>query len=219
MEINERDYGTWATNYNAVQKSMAGLSLPQKIEFMREELAYHWQEVYQRNLDRETELYRLESGSFSYVYDDLQALVRAGKVADDGISDSRILVTFVTSTPNTISRKHDDIRRRGWVGATEKMFGKQYDKGHFIAHSIGGAIDRAEYNVFVQSRSVNRGWGEAGKLYRKMEEYGKQHAGVFCFSRPFYTDGTAFPRWLEYGILKEDGELWVEVFDNRPDTN
>ena len=219
MTSQDIGFDGWATNYEAVQSSMAGLSLSQKIEFMRKELPYHWQDVYRRNLNRETELYRLESGSFSYVFDDLQALVGAGKVADDGISDSRLLVAFGTTTPKFTSRKHDDRRLRKWVGATGEMFGDKYDKGHFIAHTIGGAVDHAEFNVFVQSRRLNRGWSEAGKRYVKMEKYCKEHAGVLCFSRPFYTDGTAFPRWLEFGVLKENGELWVEVFDNRAETD
>ncbi len=29
------------------------------------------------------------------------------------------------------------------------MFGRQWDKGHFVAHSIGGAVDGWELNVFL----------------------------------------------------------------------
>jgi len=39
------------------------------------------------------------------------------------------------------------------VDATETTFGQEWDKGHFVAHSIGGAADRAEVNVFVQLRA------------------------------------------------------------------
>jgi len=39
------------------------------------------------------------------------------------------------------------------VGATETTFGQEWDKGHFVAHSIGGAVDRAEVIVFVQLRA------------------------------------------------------------------
>ncbi len=39
------------------------------------------------------------------------------------------------------------------VGATETTFGHEWDKGHFVAHSIGGAVDRAEVIVFVQLRA------------------------------------------------------------------
>lgn len=30
-----------------------------------------------------------------------------------------------------------------------------------------------------------------------------------------YEDQTSRPAFLEYGVLKETGELWVDVFDNR----
>jgi hypothetical protein len=32
--------------------------------------------------------------------------------------------------------------------------------------------------------------------------------------RPLYEDQTS-PAFLEYGVLKETGELWVEVFNKR----
>ena len=39
------------------------------------------------------------------------------------------------------------------MGATETTFGREWDKGHFVAHSIGGAVDRAEVIVFVELRA------------------------------------------------------------------
>ena len=49
-----------------------------------------------------------------------------------------------------------------------------------------------------------------------METYCYENPGTFCFSRPIYTDGSSVPRLLEFGVLKDDGNLWVEVFDNLP---
>ncbi|HET6993246.1 MAG TPA: hypothetical protein VFJ43_18065, partial [Bacteroidia bacterium] len=94
-------------------------------------------------------------------------------------------------------------------------FGKQWDKGHFIAHTIGGAIDGIEANVFVQKRDLNRGWSEEGKLFREMEKYGVIHPNTFCFNRPIYEDQSAKPSFYEYGILKDENNLWIECFDNR----
>jgi hypothetical protein len=37
---------------------------------------------------------------------------------------------------------------------------------------------------------------------------------AFNFLRPVYADGSSVPRWLEFGLLKADQTLWVEVFDN-----
>lgn len=76
-------------------------------------------------------------------------------------------------------------------------------------------MDRLELNVFVQRRDLNRGWSTEGRRYREMEKYCVLHPGTFCFSRPLYADETAIPAFLEFGILKPDGELWVECFDNR----
>ena len=42
------------------------------------------------------------------------------------------------------------------------------DKGHFIAHAIGGGLDM---NIFSQARDLNRGISEQGKVYRLMERY------------------------------------------------
>jgi hypothetical protein len=101
------------------------------------------------------------------------------------------------------------------MGATEKTFGRAWDKGHFIAHSLGGAVDQAEVNVFAQRRDLNRGWSVAGKRYRKMERYCELNEDTFCFSRPIYIDQSAKPALLEFGVLKGESEFWVECFDNQ----
>ena len=69
-------------------------------------------------------------------------------------------------------------------------------------------------NVFLQDRKLNRGLSEAGELYRDMEKYCLVNPGTFCFSRPVYADTTSVPRWLEFGLIKQDGSNWVEVFEN-----
>ncbi len=208
-------FQSWNLKYRAVQRSLDEVPSGDKIVMLETELPSIWGEVYADNLTRPAEIYRLQSGPFFYLYDDHDALVAKGTLPDDGSSESRLVAAFGRSAPSAHPRKIDDRRLKGWLGPTEARFGKGFDKGHFIAHSIGGAVDRAEFNVFVQLRAFNRGWSEAGKPYRKMEEYCREHPGTFCFSRPFYSDGTSRPSWIEFGLLKDDGELWVEVFDNR----
>src|SRR5258708_33542122 len=80
------------------------------------------------------------------------------------------------------------------------MFGREWDKGHFIAHSIGGAVDGLETNVSVQLRHLNRGWSAAGKQFRDMEQYCVLNRGTFCFW-PLYVDETARPAFVEFGVL------------------
>ena len=110
---------------------------------------------------------------------------------------------------NLTRRAHDDGRLRGWAGTPSTAFGPGWDKGHFIAHAIGGAVDGVEANVFLQRRSINRGG------YRRMEQYCAEHAGVLCFSRPLYDDLTSRPAAVEFGVLKPEMTWWVQRFSNR----
>lgn len=93
--------------------------------------------------------------------------------------------------------------------------GRVGDKGHFIGHELGGSVAGMEANVFIQRRSLNRGWSAEGKVYRAMERYCRSHPETFCFSRPFYADDTSKPSLLEFGVLRGLDDLWVQRFDNR----
>jgi hypothetical protein len=127
--------------------------------------------------------------------------------------EGRLVGVLGCSTPKTTRR--DDYRLKEWLGATEKVFGPGWDKGHFIAHTIGGVVDGLEANVFVQRRDLNRGWSPAGKRFREMEKYCVSTPGTFCFSMPLYTDQTAKPAFAEFGVVKTGDELWLECFDNQ----
>jgi pimeloyl-ACP methyl ester carboxylesterase len=154
-------------------------------------------------------------GSFQYSCD---------STIDPGLSDRwwkvhredcRIVAVNGFSTP--ITEKRDASRMRYFMNSWVREFGAHrnelpFDKGHFIAHSIGGQIDNG---IFAQRRDINRGWHELGRLYRSMERFALNNPGVFVFSRPIYGDGSTCPFFIEYGILKADGTWWVEVFPNR----
>lgn len=173
-----------------------------------------WKSAYIAMTPRETDLYLITHSSFEYMFDDYGSLEVSGKVPYDPTHEARLVAAFGHSKPQVTAR--DDYRLKGWVGPTEKHFGGGWDKGHFIAHSIGGAVDQCELNVFVQNRALNRGWSEEGKTYRLMENYCFANPGTFCFSRPIYapSDGSAKPTAIEFGVLKTDGTLWVELFQN-----
>ena len=64
-------------------------------------------------------------------------------------------------------------------------FGAKYNKGHFIAHGMGEAID---VNLFPQIEHINLGRSQEGKRYRQMERYITSHPGTFVFSKPVYED-------------------------------
>ena len=183
------------------------------VEFLLEELPYVWRDAYLEMTSHPTDIVRWRRGSFEYIYDDYASLEASGAVPYDPTAEARLVAAVGRSEPRLGPR--DDSRLRGWVGATGKMFGPGWDKGHFIAHSIGGAVDGLEANVFVQRRDLNRGWSAEGKRFREMEKYCVRNPGTLCFSRPLYADQTAKPAFLEFGALRSNGELWVECFSNR----
>lgn len=183
------------------------------ISFLMQELPYVWRDKYVETTTPPTNIICFQYGSFQYVYDDYASLEATGAVPYNPNREARLVAAFGISAPH--KKKRDDYRLKNWVGSTETMFGSRWDKAHFIAHSIGGAVDGMEANVFVQRRDTNRGWSPDGRRFRKMEQYCATNASTFCFSRPLYNDLMAKPAFVEFGILKLNGELWVECFDNR----
>lgn len=178
-----------------------------------EQLPYVWLDTYLAMMPRHINVVQVRHGTFDYIYDDCASLEATGVVPANAHTEARLIA--VSGRCNPQKRKRDDGRLKGWVGPTESVYGDCWDKGHFIAHSIGGAVDQAEVNIFVQRRDLNRGRSLKGRRYIEMERHCKLHAGTFCFSRPIYSDQSARPSFIEYGILLNGPEFWVERFDNR----
>lgn len=164
-------------------------------------------------MPRTVNIVRFRYGTFEYLYDDYAILEATRAVPYDPSIEARLVAVSGFSAPQ--KKKRDDYRLKGWVGATERTFGSGWDKGHFIANSIGGAVDQAEVNVFVQRRDLNRGWSTAGKRFRTMEKYCESNPGTFCFNRSVYYDQMGKPALVEFGVLRGNCELWVECFENR----
>jgi hypothetical protein len=154
-------------------------------------------------------------GSFEYSCDSTLDPELSDRWLQQHREDCRIVAVHGIATP--IGRKRDATRIRYHMNSLVREFGSHrnelpFDKGHFIAHCIGGQIDNG---TFAQRRDINRSWRELGRLYRRMENYALAHPGVFVFSRPIYGDGSTCPFFIEYGILRTDGTWWVDVFPNR----
>lgn len=126
----------------------------------------------------------------------------------------RTIVAYGVSKPSKKSRDNDDQRLKG-MEPTAPELGTGRDKGHFIAHSIGGEVLAAETNIFTQRRDLNRGWSAAGKAFRQMERMAAKNAGTAFFHRAIYTCELDVPDYLEVGVVRPDNTLWTEVFDNR----
>ncbi|MCX6164794.1 MAG: hypothetical protein NTU73_08060 [Ignavibacteriae bacterium] len=193
--------------------SVSGLEYERVVNYLINKLPKLWVNVYKKYSHRSTNICLIQYGLFEYIFDDFSTLVKKGLVPINSKNDSRLVVAYGRS--KKMKRKRDDYRLNKWVGPTEKIFGNTWDKGHFIAHYIGGAVDGLELNVFQQKRELNRGWSRDGKIYRKMEEYCFQHPGTFCFNRPIYSDKSSKPSFYEYGVLKSNCDLWVKCFNNQ----
>jgi hypothetical protein len=177
--------------------------------YLRDSLPYKWRDLYVAAAARPTNIVRFRSGSFEYFYDLYSELEITGEVPYDQTVEDRVVAVLGTSA--RADKPRDGSRIRGWLGSTDEFLGTNRDKGHFIAHCIGGGLD---VNVFSQDRKLNRGWSLQGRVYRQMERHCQEHPSTLCFSRPVYADNSSVPRWLEFGLLREDEALWVETFDN-----
>lgn len=180
-----------------------------KIAFLAEELPHEFHEKYLLMTPHTINLCRYFLNGFEYIYDDYSELEVTGVVPYSPTIESRVIGVLGRSQPT--SARRDAARLQGWVGATEKSFGENTDKGYFIAHNIGGDIGS---NIFAQRRDLNRGWTQRGKILRSMERYCAQNPATFCFTRPIYSDETSRPYMIEFGVLIKSGELWVERFEN-----
>ena len=196
-------------NFSELLSHVSDVDIEAKIAFLAEELPHEFHEKYLIMTPRITNLCRYFFKGFEYIYDDYSQLEKTGVVPYSPTIESRVVGVLGRSQP-TLERR-DASRLQGWVGQTEKYFGENTDKGHFMAHTIGGGL---EVNIFAQRRDINRGWSERGKIFRSMEKYCAQHPATFCFNRPFYSDDTSRPYHIEFGVLIESGELWVEKFEN-----
>jgi hypothetical protein len=168
-----------------------------------------WQQVYTATASHTANIVRVERGTFEYLCDSYSGLEELGEIAFDQRVRDRVIGVLGMSAP--VRRRRRGSFPDGWLELPEEFDGSNRDKGHFIAHSIGGALD---VNVFSQDRELNRGVSEQGKIYRRMEKYCYEHPETFCFSRPIYADSTSIPHWLEFGLLRDGGVLWVQVFEN-----
>jgi len=201
-----------ALDYEAVLHEAPVESATSLVAYLRQHLPFKWRDLYVATLSRPTNIVRFPCRTFEYLFDIYSELEVTGEVPYDQTVEDRVVAVLGTS--RSPDERRDATRMRGWLGETGELVGATRDKGHFIAHCIGGRLD---VNVFSQDRKLNRGWSPQGKVYRQMERYCQEHSGTFCFSRPIYGDSSSVPRWLEFGVLKVDKTLWVEAFDNLSD--
>ena len=178
-----------------------------------------WLSAYRRQADRKTNITEMWSNGFSFMFDLEGSDHCDGRGPQPPGVFPRTVVTFGISKPPRGRSRLEDLRLRRWMGPTTEVLGAERDKGHFIASSIGGAVIAGETNIFSQRRDLNRGWSSAGRVFRSMETFAKDTPGTPFFHRPVYMLESDTPDYLEVGLIRPDGSLWIEVFDNQSITN
>jgi hypothetical protein len=199
-----------ATPYQEVVKEALASGVD-VAKYLRQELPYCWRDDYLLMALRPTSIVVFSYETFDYIFDSYQQCEPHNPSSEIPPVDARLVAVIGTSRPKRTKR--DDGRLRGVSVSPLPGVEGTWDRGHFIAHSIGGTVDGNEANVFLQLRSINRG------KYRSAENYCKKNPGVTCFSRPIYCDTSAHPESVEFGVLKTDGELWIEVMPNRAEAS
>lgn len=176
-----------------------------------------WSEAYRSACAYRTNVYRIEFGYPMFLVDQQGELMPPGLSEDEQIAwpQDRVVACWAQTRSPEKRRSQEDGRLAGIEWSSAVRDSKEWDKGHFIGHALGGPIDGAELNVFRQRRDVNRGWSEDGKRYRRMESFAASDLGLFVFNRPFYDDDSATPSRYEFGVLRRTKSFWIETFENR----
>lgn len=198
-------------DYTELRARLLGMSPDDAVACCRAELPGLWIAEY-RTWTTDSNIHQIDIGSHTFLLDFTSEWATAQNDDQDPVcQEDRVVVAYGRSTTPAIHR--DGGRMQGYLGPTGEIFGDGYDKGHFIAHSMGGD-DLDTINWFAQERRLNRGWSAEGKLYRSLEEYCSRVPGTFFFSRPIYRDLSSRPIFLEVGLLRENA-MEVHLFDNR----
>jgi hypothetical protein len=172
------------------------------IERLAELLVQSWLKTYGNMCRHDPNVLEFEDHGFTFLFDQ-----SSGQTAE---AEDRLVAALGTS--RRPSKGRDASRMRGFLGGRIEIAGKGlFDKGHVMAHASGGGLD---VNLFPQRPQLNRGRSAQGRVYRRMERYAASNPGTFVFSRFLYSDPTWVPAELEYGVLRRDGELWIEQFAN-----
>ncbi len=190
------------------------LSVDNIYQFFWNEVTTIWSQEYSKSFPKHREIFLQTFEGYAFLIDLIWPNEAEADINKE-LPESRVVSFFGITTTN-VNKKNRSRMARGW-GKTSlafSEFGGEYDKGHFIAHTLGSPVDM---NIFPQRRDINRGWSEEGKKFRAMERVIAANSGTFVFSRPIYTDLSVCPSELEYGYFDSALKLQVSVFNNRYD--
>ncbi|MGC4102326.1 DNA/RNA non-specific endonuclease [Ferruginibacter sp.] len=198
-------------DYQSLIKKYEIRDIQELYRLFDQEIIYDWIKLYE-DISVHGEITIQNFYGYTYAIDDGNQFIPAGQQPKEML-EGRVVAVYGISN-NKINHSNRKTMRK-WIGPTGEIFkpyGDNYDKGHFIAHGLGGPID---VNLFPQRRDINRGWSEKGKLYRQMEKFIAANQGTFVFSRPLYTDLSFCPTALEFGYCDKALNFTVNEFPNK----
>ncbi len=123
-------------------------------------------------------------------------------------ADNRVLGAGGRSRPP--AKPRDASRMRGYP-SPQRDSPTPVDRGHLIAHTIGGEYDM---NLIPQDAALNRGIGDSNSRWRELERYCAAHPGTLLLVRAIYGDVSERPAELEYCVVGHDGTIRLERFVN-----
>ncbi len=212
----DRNRIVWEIDYPAALAAEQASEYGDLAKALPYELSEAWVSKYLKMTPAEHDINVVARGSVTYIYD-FTTIVRERRQDSTFVwgadVEDRTVVAYGRS--RQVRVKRDMNRMRGPRGEREIGQGSErlpYDRGHLLAHSIGGEEDMG---LFPQRSDINRGHSARGRVFRRMERYCFDNPGTFVFARPVYLDKTSHPYYLEYGILLPGLSFWIEVFPNR----
>lgn len=200
-------------DYEEVLNAATSRELPDLVRQLTDLLPERWMRAYKAITQQPTNIVGITAGSFEYLFDYSAELVAKGQVSATEATCDRLVAVHETSCPPEEVRNRSRMRGfpRGAAEVVDPDGRCNYDRGHLIARSIGGGMDM---NLFPQRSDVNRGRSKEGQLFRRMERFCEQHPGTYCFARPLYLGKMDHPVAVEFGLLRSDGTLWINLFQN-----
>jgi hypothetical protein len=156
---------------------------------LRHRLTGSWSQAYRR-LGGSPEILEVEEGGFSYLFD---------------LSGERAIAAF-----GSVQKPSRTARDRSRLAGFPRSLDRDYQKGHLIAHRLGGGLD---INIVHQLGTANIG------PFRRLEAEASRNPGSFYFVRLLYSSlplrrgeqppggppaNPQRPRWIEQGLILSD---------------
>lgn len=202
----------WTIDY-ADLVSRIGSSVEALQRYVQKELPLVWRDVYLSQFPCVSEVQNVEVDANSYLFDCTWSGSQVTSSPIEVIPDDRVVAVHGISRPAPKPRDKSRMHGfpRGGIGVVLAELKDSFDRGHYLGHALGGGVD---INLFPQWAQINQGTSNVGKIFRRMERYCEEYKGTHFFLRPFYYGISDHPAAGEFGIVRPDASLWINVFPN-----